>query len=309
MARFWRNRALLAKIETTYGEDAAPTGAANAILATNVNLEPLLGEDVSRDLVLPYMGHQGVIHVANYARLSFDVEVAGSGTAGTAPAVGPCLRASGLAEVVTALTDVQYSPISSAFEAATLWFNGDGVKHALLGSRGNVSLNVASRQIPRFSFTFTGLLGTISDEGLPTTVLTAWKKPVPVNKANTTLSLHGLATAGVESFTMDLGNQIEPRMLINHESIQQVDRQTTGSVVLEAVLLAQKNWYAIAQAHTVGILDIGHGVTAGNIFEVDAAGVQIGRPTYGESQRILNNTLPLLFTPPTANAEFKWTFK
>ncbi|SEH22530.1 phage tail tube protein [Rhizobium sp. NFR12] len=309
MPRYWRNRAILGKIETTYGVDAAPTGAANALQATNVNLEPLLGEDVSRDLVLPYMGHQGVLFVANYARLSFEIEIAGSGVVGTPPASGPLLRSSGLAEVISAGVDVQYLPISAQHEAATLWFNGDGVKHALLGARGTMSLNLAPRQIPRFAFVYTGLLGTISDQALPAQVLTAWKAPVPVNKANTTFSLHGLSTVGVEGVTMDLANQIEPRMLINHESIQQVDRQMTGSAIMEAVSLATKDWFAIARAHTKGILSAQHGTVAGNIVAFDAPAVQIGRPTYGESQRILNNTLPLMYTPVAGNDEFKITFK
>ncbi|CAD7055455.1 hypothetical protein RHAB21_00721 [Pseudorhizobium halotolerans] len=309
MTRFWRNRALLAKIEDTYGVDAAPTGAANAIVATNVNLEPLLGEDVSRDLVLPYMGHQGVLHVANYARLSFEVEIAGAGAAGTAPAYGPLLRSAGMAEVIAAGVDVQYTPISGDFEAATLWFNGDGVRHALLGARATFTMSLAPRQIPRFAFTYTGLLGTVTDEALPAQTLAAWQTPVPVNKANTTFSLHGLATAGVEGITMDVGGQIEPRMLINHESIQQVDRQMTGSAIMDAVSLAEKNWFQIAQAHTKGALLATHGLTAGNIVEFEGPAVQIGRPTYGESQRILNNTLPLMFTPIAGNDEFKITVK
>ncbi len=35
MPRYTRKTAILAKIETTYGTDAAPTGAANALLISN----------------------------------------------------------------------------------------------------------------------------------------------------------------------------------------------------------------------------------------------------------------------------------
>ncbi|MBW8320117.1 MAG: hypothetical protein K0M47_12445, partial [Rhizobium sp.] len=157
MARYFRNRAILVKPETTYGVDAVPTGAANAMQMTNVNFEPLVGEDVNRDLVLPYMGHQGVMLVGNYARISGEVEIAGSGTAGTAPAVGPLLRACALAEVITAATDVKYTPISSLQEAVSIYFNVDGVRHVLLGARGTMTLQLTPKQIPRFVFTMTGL--------------------------------------------------------------------------------------------------------------------------------------------------------
>lgn len=308
MTRYFRNRAILVKPETTYGVDAVPTGAANAMQMTNVNFDPLLGEDVNRDLVLPYMGHQGVILVGNYARISGEIEIAGSGAAGTAPAYGPLLRACGLAEVITAATDVQYTPISSLQEAVSIYFNMDGVRHVLIGARGTMTLQLTPKQIPRFVFTMTGLLGTITDTALPTVDLTDFIKPVPVSKANTTFSLHGHAGA-CEGISMDLANQIEPRLLIGAESIELVDRMMTGNATMEAVSLATKNWFQIAQAHTTGALAAQHGTVAGNIVKFEAPAVQIGRLNYGETQKIVNNGLPLMFQPVAGNDEFVITFQ
>lgn len=308
MPRYFRNRAILAKTETVYGTDAVPTGAANAMQMTNVTFNPSVGEEVSRDLVVPWMGHQGVILTGSHATLSGEVEMAGAGAAGDAPAYGSLLRACGLAEVIDVGVDVQYSPVSSAFEAVSIYFNADGVNHVLLGARGTFTLNLTPRQIPRFAFSFTGLLGTVSDTALPTVDLSAFVKPLPVNKANTTFSLHGLAGA-CEGVTMDITNDIQPRFLIGHESIQQVDRMMTGSAVMEAVSLATKNWFAIADAHTTGVLAAQHGATAGNIVKFDAPAVQIGRPNYGETQKIINNTLPLMFTTQAGNDEFLITVK
>ncbi len=308
MAKKWRNRAILAKIETTPGTDATPTGADNAMQMTNVSLEPLLGNDLNRELVLPYMGHQGIILDGNYARLTGEVEIAGAGAAGTAPAYGPLLRACGLAEVITEDTDVVYSPVSSGQETATVYFNNDGVNQALVYARGTVTMDVKPGAIPRFRYVLTGLLGTIADAALPTIDLTAFIKPVPVNKANTTLSLHG-ASRIAEGITFDLGNQVETRFLIGAETVEIVDRQMMGSAILEMVSLATKNWLATAQAHTTGALAMVHGTTAGNIVGFDAPKVQIGRPTIGETQRILNNTLPLMFLPETGNDEFTITVK
>lgn len=307
--RYWRNRALMVKPEVTYGVDVVPTGAANAMLATNVSLDPLLGEDLSRDLVLPFMGHQGIILDGNYARLSYEIEIAGSGVAGTAPAVGPCLRASGFQEIITANQKVEYKPVSKLFESTTHYFNIDGVNHVLVGTRGTMTFGLTPRQIPRFVFTMTGLIGTIADAALPIVDVTKFIAPVPVNKANTAFSLFGYAGA-CEGITFDLANQIEPRMLINSETVEQTDRQMTGSAIMEATHLADKNWFQIARAHTKGVLSAQQGTVAGNIVKFDAPAVQIGRPTYGETQRIMNNTLPLMFTPTTAgNDEILITFQ
>lgn len=91
----WKSKTLLIKPEgATYGVDPVPTGAANAILATDVQLQPMEGEDVSRNLELPWMAAQSTKNVALRAVLTFTVELAGSGTAGTPPAWG---RSSGLA--------------------------------------------------------------------------------------------------------------------------------------------------------------------------------------------------------------------
>ena len=153
------------------------------------------------------------------------------------------------------------------------------------------------------------MLGTITDAALPTPTLTAWIKAKPMSKALTTLSLHGTEQV-CESFSFDLGAQVEPRMLIGEESIQIVDRKTKGSVVVEAPPLATKNWFSIYQAGTLGAFSLVHGITAGQIVEVAGAAVQLGKPTYGQTQQIVNTTLPLTFTPSGAgNDDFSITVR
>ena len=88
MPLYWDEKTLLLKTETSYGVDATPTGAANAILATDVRLSPMEGQDVDRALEMPWMGASGTIPTGLHAKLSFKVELKGSGTAGSAPAFG-----------------------------------------------------------------------------------------------------------------------------------------------------------------------------------------------------------------------------
>jgi hypothetical protein len=307
MVRYIKKQAVLAKIETTYGTDSVPTGAANAIQMTSAQYK-LEAEEVSRDLIKPYLGHQGVILVGKYATLSGDVEIAGAGAAGTAPGYGVLLRMAGFSETIAAGVDVQYKPISAAFEAGSVYFNLDGVNHVLLGARASVKLNFKPKEIPRMTFDITGLLGNITDTVLPTAVYTAFKTPLPVSKANTTFSLHTYA-GGTEGVTLDLGATIEPRMLINTETIEYVDRGTTGEAIMEAAALSTINWFSIAQAHTTGVFALQHGLTAGNIFKVDGPATQVGIPDYGETQKIVNNTLKLMFKPNAGNDEVTITVK
>ncbi|PRD45338.1 hypothetical protein C5748_03850 [Phyllobacterium phragmitis] len=297
--RYYKKLALLAKLEANYAVDSVPTGAENAILATNATITPLAGEEVSRDLLLPYLGNQGVELVGTYVQLEFDVEVAGAGELGKAPAYGPLLRASGLSETIEVGVKVDYQPVSDGFEAASVYYNSDGVRHVMLGARGNVTFGFTPKQIPRYRFTLQGLLGTITDTPLPAVTLTGFQRPIPVSKANTTFSLFGLAGV-TESVTFDLGEQVEGRFLIGSESIEITDRGSSGQAVIEATSLAIKDWFALAQDRTRGELTLVHGTVPGNTVEIFSPGVEIGRPTEGQTQNIRNYTLPLTFCPSEA---------
>ena len=306
--RYWQKLAVLAKRETVYGTDAVPTGAANAMLMTDVNLTPLDGSEVSRDLLLPYLGWQGVVLVNNVARLEGSIEIAGAGAAGTAPAYATLLRACGFAEVLTAATSAVYSPVSGGFDAASIYFNRDGVQHILLGARGTVTFTLTPSQIPRMRFSLLGLLGTISDAALPTAVFTGFQPPMIVSKANTVMTLHGW-TAIAESLSIDMANQVEGRFLIGDESIELVDRQPKGTAVVQADSLATVNWFGRALARTRGSLSLVHGVGAGKIVQFDAPQVEVGRPAEGQSQKIVNYTLPLMLCTNTGNDELTITVK
>ena len=86
---YYRNMALLAKLEVSYGTDPVPTGGANAILTKGLTIQPYNGARVSRDLDRSTFGAQSEINTGAFVTVSFGVELAGSGTAGTAPAWGP----------------------------------------------------------------------------------------------------------------------------------------------------------------------------------------------------------------------------
>lgn len=311
-ARYVANMAALCKLEPNYGEDAVPTGLANAIQMTEVTITPLDGGEEERGLLKPYMGHQGVILVQNHVSFKGSVELTGSGEAGVPPPIAPVLRAMGfhetIVEVAGAPVAVEYNVISSAFEAASWYYNLDTVLHAFFGSRGTMSLSLIPSKIPRIAVEFKGLMGPVSDAALPEADYTDFIEPLPVNKANTTMSLHGWS-AIAESLSIDLGATITPRMLIGEESVKYSGRKAVGTTVVQATSLATKNWFQIAQAHTKGLLHVQHGTVAGNIVEIDAPKVQIGRLSQGATDGIANYSLPLMLTPDAGNDELVLTFR
>lgn len=96
-----RKRVILVKLEPTYGTDSTPV-AADAVLCSNLDITPLDGSSVERDFIRPYFGSSGSIRVENFAALSFETEIAGSGTAATPPEWGALLKASNFSETITA---------------------------------------------------------------------------------------------------------------------------------------------------------------------------------------------------------------
>lgn len=95
-----KKKVLLSKIETVYGTDPTPTAGANGVLVKNIDLSPMEMEVAARDNIKPYFGNDEDLPVVTYAKISFEVELSGSGTAGTAPPIGQLLRAASMSETI-----------------------------------------------------------------------------------------------------------------------------------------------------------------------------------------------------------------
>lgn len=307
MPRRYRKLAIRCRIETDYGVSADPT-TADIIAGKNVTYTPIEATEVDRDLLLPYLGNQGVILTGKHAKLEFDVEMAGAGAAGTAPKYASLLRACGLAETLDMGISAVYSIVEDGVESATIFFEIDGVRHIMLGARGNLSVNIAPKAIPHYRFEMTGLLGTISDQPLPAVTMAGWQAPLEASSANTTMALHGWSSVA-ESLSINLGNTVTPRFLIGSESVIISDRKTTGQAVVEATSLATINWFARALDRSRGALELVHGKVAGNIVQLDGPAIEVGKITQGQADNILNYTLPLSFCPVEGRDEFTITIR
>lgn len=295
-----RKRTILAKTEITYGTDPTPTGTANAILVRNLNITPLNAELASRDLVRPYLGASEQLLASSYVAVDFEVEMAGAGTAGTAPAYGPLLLACGMSETLVALATATYTPVSTAFKSVTIYYNVDGVLHKITGARGNVELNIAAGQIPTFKFSFTGLYNAPTDTAAPTVTYTSFQTPLVANNDNTTgFSLFSYSGI-LSSLALNLNNAVAFRTLIGLEDVLMTDRQVNGTCVIEAPTIATKDFFSIALGNTLGALDITHGTTAGNKVQVLSARVDISNPTYQDMNGIQMLQIPLTLVPSTA---------
>lgn len=304
--RYWNKKVLLAKTETTYGTDAVPTGALNAILATQVKLSPMEGQDVTRELERPFFGSDAMIPGDLHQKLSFRVELAPSGTAGTAPAWGPLIRACGCAQTIVASTSVTFNPITDAPESVTIHFHYDGIRHRLRGARGTFKLTVEASGIPYIEFEFWGLFEVASDVVNPTAVLTSFKDPVVANATNTpTFTINGTPMV-LRSFAFDAAVAVEPRFLIGSESILITGRNERVEARVEARSMATINPYSLAQAATRMPVVLTHGTGVGKISTLNVPLGQLLRPSGIEQQQNIAEW-PLTFVPQMNAGNDQWT--
>lgn len=304
---YWREKILVAKIETTYGVDATP-GGAEAILAKDIRLMPMEGNDVERDLELPWDGNPGTIPADLHTKITFDVELEPSGTAGTAPGWGVLMRMASCAQTIVATTSVTYNKISSGRESGTIHLLIGSTLYALRGSRGNCKLEINASGIPYLKFEFTGLWTKPVEGSRPTPVLTGFKDPTVASSTNTpTFTIDGTAFV-LRSLSLDFGNKVEPRFLIGDESVIITEMRETLEAKVVAQPISSFDPFAMARDASQAPLVLTHGTTAGRVATLSVPAAQMQRVQGLENaQNIKEWPLRMLPRPASGNDQFTLT--
>lgn len=294
-----RKRLILVKKEVTYGTDVTPVGT-DALLVRNLDITPIEADLVSRDLIRPYLGNSPQLLANSRVSITFQVELAGSGTAGTAPRFGAILQACGMSETIVATTSVTYAPVSASFSSATIYFNNDGILHKATGCRGTFSINAAVGEIPTIDFTMTGVYNAPTDTAAPSVTYSAQASPLVFKQGNTSAFQFFSYAGCLQSATFDIANSIVYRELVGcTKEVLITDRKPAGTVMIEAPTLATKDYFAIAQTETTGNLTFLHGTTAGNRVTLTAAQCDIANPSYGDQDGIQMLNIPYIAVPTT----------
>jgi hypothetical protein len=295
-----RKRLILAKAESTYGTDSSPLGA-DAVLVRSLEITPIEADVVSRDLIRPYLGNSPQLLANARVSITFQVELAGSGAAGTAPRYGAILKACGMSETVVASTSVTYAPVSSAFSSATIYFNNDGILHKLTGCRGSFTLSAEVGQIPTLDFSMVGVYNAPTDTAAPAVTYTTQATPLVFKQGNTSAFQFFSYAGCLQSVSFDIANETVYRELVGcTKEVLITNRAPSGTVMIEAPALATKDFFGIANAETTGNLTFLHGTAAGNRVTLTASQVDIANPSYADMDGIQMLNIPFVAVPTTA---------
>lgn len=315
MGRLIRKTAILAKTEVSYGSDPTPDGTANAILVSNAAFN-IAYTNVNRDLIRANLGGSEQLAGTRFVECSFDVELANSGTAGTAPAWAPLLLACGFAEaVLTTPARVEYTPVSASFKSVTIYYHIDGTLRKALGCMGNAELMLNEGERPMIRFTFTGLDGGTTATADPTMTLTAWQVPSVVSDVNSgDINLGATYSAGTLSsgtdypsrgLSINVGNTIARKAILGGQSVSITQRDVTGTCQLELTASQEASFRTAINANTTTSLGFTHGTGAGVGIVLHAPRVQRIDPSDVDYEGELHTGLNLRFVPSNGNDELR----
>ena len=295
-----RKRLIQVKKESTYGTDATPIGT-DALLVRNLEITPVEADVVSRDLIRNYLGNSPQLLANTRVSITFQVEMAASGTAGTAPRFGSILQACGMAETIVASTSVSYAPVSSAFSSASIYFNNDGIRHIMTGCRGSFTLTAEVGQIPTIDFTMVGVYNAPTDTAAPSTTYSAQASPLIFKQGNTSAFSFFSYAGCLQSVSFDMANETVYRELVGcTKEVLITNRAPSGTVMIEAPALATKDFFALSQTETTGALTFLHGTTAGNRVTFTASQCDVGNPSYADQDGVQMLNIPYVAVPSTA---------
>lgn len=302
--KYWKSKTIIAKVETEYAVDPNPTGAANAILASDVTFTPMESDRVQRNVERRHMGAQGGFETSFRSTLALSVELVGSGTAGVAPGWDPLIRACGAARTITADTSVEYDPITDEKESAAIYFDLDGTLYKMLGTRGTATLTVNAAGIPVIAYTLTSLFTMPAEAARLTPNYALFQAPQVASKANTpTFTIGGLPFV-MRSFSLNLGCDVQGRFLVGQEAILIVDKTEEAQTQIEAVPLGVYNPYAMAKEGALQEIVLTHGTNAGRIVTIELPFAQQHTPGFTQEQNIVE--WPLTFSPTPSAGDDNW---
>lgn len=309
-----RNRVLLAKEESVYGSSSIPTVADNALEVKNLKLN-WAGDLLERDNVRSNISPVSPVVGKRWVEVSFDLELKGSGTKGTAGRIGDLLEACSMAESVSAGSSVTYTPTSSGQKSVTIYVydndSASAVLHKITGAMGNFNIKLTAGQYGVLSFAFKGLYDSDTDVALPSAP--TYESVTPPIVESCAFSLNSVTSLIVQELTLDIGNEVVARDDISSEnSIYGYiipNRKGKGSFNPEATLISTYDFWGDWIASQQRALSVVVGSASGNKVTITAPKVTLDNIGDGERERVLTRDIPFTLGQNAGNDELVIKFE
>lgn len=308
---------MYAKLESSYGVDPTIAGT-DAVLILGVQHSPDRLRLIERPALTGALGQPQQAYGGMLEQVQITAELRGSGSAGTAPEIGPLLKACGLLETVNASTSVVYTPQSGTIESCTIHYYSsvDGsssrVRHILLGCRGSFTIQANAGGNPEIRFTMVGRRANPTDQSA---LSPTFDSTVPYGLRGLSVTVGAVSNLVVQGFNFDCGNAVEvPDNLNDSEgygNITIVRRDPTLTVSRHHELVATIAPWADLVAGTTRAFDTGViGSTAGNRWRLQASNLAYRNVQPGEANgmRTIESTFGCTASTVGGSDHFTLTF-
>lgn len=278
MAGSIKKSALVLDLESTNGVPVNPTAAANAVAIRIKNLKIKSKVAMAtRDVITGTMGNDDKLpysHTLNGT--TFGVELAASGTAGTAPAWGKLMQMSGFAETVTAGSRVEYTPIASGYRSGTIFAQQFGRLEKYFYVMAATKLSFVVGEIAGLELACEGLVTSVAAGTLGAVPnLAPWSRGLAVGAINTSKMNIGNAVtyaAGViaggtqfdfNSYTLDCGQDVQLLELAARQTIDIYDFKPKVDISVDLTPAQHAQMISDMKAGVTYGLGFTHGTVAG----------------------------------------------
>lgn len=244
--------------------------AGDAILVSNAKFTPDIPM-IRRNVNRTTLSRKASISGKRSAQIEFDVELKGSGSAGTAPEFGKLIKACGFAETVVEATSVTYTPLSDWSDPTlTMAMYEDGMIYKLWGCQGDMSIILEAGNPGSIHFVFKGADFSITDGALLSASYQSTSPPIFAN-ASFTISSYA---AIISKLDLAMNNVLAMRPSVNaangNLSARVSDRDPLGTIDPEHVLVATEDFFGDWRAGTLSAMTATVGSAAGNICTITA---------------------------------------
>jgi len=299
-----RRKQIAAAIEDNEGVAQALAAAQAKFLA----YDPKMSFDIppfKRNPVRATLSRMQSVMGVQPAKITFGLELRGSGSIGVAPAWGILLRACGFGETANPPNDVTYVPASSSIPSLTIACYHDGVIKKMVGCRGTVKFVHKVGEPVMMEFEFTGVYHSWTDGALLSGIV--HETTVPPKFQNASLLMHGYATI-LSALEFDMVNTVSLRDDANSSggllSAVIVERSPVGTFDPEAVLIATHDFMGRLIVGTLAAFTETIGSVAGNKFVITAPKVQYVKVDPSERDGIATNDIAFEMSLNSGDDEF-----
>jgi len=259
-----RRTVVAAKVESEEGTAETLT-AAEAFRVSNVGFTPRV-EMNKREIVRDSLSKVADLPGIRSAEMSFDVELVGNTTGGTAPEWSDLMKAVGFTETLgSGIVTYALSSDPDDFKSLTIGAYTDGVLSRIWGARGTVQTVLQAGKPGILRFTFTGADFDVSDTAI---LSPTFDTSVPEAFKSATFTM-GSDQLQIGSLTLSLNNQIQLRSDITkssgHLSAMITGRESSGEFDPEMELVATHDFYGKWKDGNLSALSATWGSTASKV--------------------------------------------